>query len=194
MAALIHEELNRQAPIAIETPVVPKPEPVKKPTRTIKPRVKAATPIKSAPPAAAAKVIAAEPAPAGPVDFTDNTFIVGNSKTYVGGITSSEGKGKKPSMERPSLARPVQLSGNEWRCSWPMSAVSEDIYEQFVVLRVTVTADGEVENAQILKDPGHGFGDAAVACALRTRFTPALDADGNRIRATSPAIRVRFTR
>ena len=192
MAALIHEELNNEAPIAVETPPAPKPKP--KPVRKSKPKIQRTASPKPTPPAAAAQVIAVDPQPTAPVDFTDTTFIVGNSKTYVGGITSSEGKGKKPSMERPSLARPVQLSGNEWRCSWPMSAVNEDIYEQFVVLRVTVAADGEVENAQVVKDPGHGFGDAAVACALRTRFTPALDANGNPIRAASPAIRVRFTR
>ena len=192
MAALIHEELNAQAPIAIETPPEPEPDPPPKPKPII--RRKAAPVSKPAPPAAAADVISVEAKPTGPVDLTDNTFIVGNAKTYVGGITSSKGTGTKPIMNRPSLARPVQLSGNEWRCKWPSSAVAEDIYEQYVVLRVVVTANGKVENAKVLTDPGHGFGDAAVGCALRTRFSPALDADGKPIRATSPAIRVRFTR
>ena len=73
--------------------------------------------------------------------------------------------------------------------------MNEDIYEQYVVLRVVVTASGKVENAKVLTDPGYGFGDAAVVCALRTRFSPALDANGQPIQAsTSPAIRVRFTR
>ena len=192
MAALIHEELNAQAPIAIEQPAVeePKPEPPPKP----KPRIKrVAAPI-PAPPAGAAEIISVESKPAGPVDLTENTFVVGNAKTFVGGITSSKGTGTKPTFDRPSLARPVQLSGNEWRCEWPSSAMNEDIYEQYVVLRVVVTASGKVENAKVLTDPGYGFGDAAVVCALRTRFSPALDANGQPIRATSPAIRVRFTR
>ncbi len=190
MATLIHEELNAQVPIAIEPPTEPDPEPPPKPKRVV--RRKAAP--KPATPAAAGKIISVEAKPAGPVDLTDNTFIIGNSKTYVGGITSSKGTGKKPTMDRPSLARPVNLSANAWRCEWPLSAVAEDIYEQFVVLRVVVAANGKVENAKVLTDPGYGFGDAAVGCALRTRFSPALDANGNPIRATSPAIRVRFTR
>jgi protein TonB len=190
MAALIHEDLSEQAPVEIETPSEPEIEPRPKP----KPRVRRVAGPKPAPPAAAAQVISVEAKPTGPVDLTDNTFIVGNSKTYVGGITTSKGTGTKPIMDRPSLARSVQLSANEWRCEWPASAVNEEIYEQFVVLRVVVAADGKVENATVVTDPGYGFGDAAVACALRTRFSPALDADGKPIRATSPSIRVRFTR
>jgi protein TonB len=62
------------------------------------------------------------------------------------------------------------------------------------VIRVVVDANGKVESAEIVSDAGHGFGAAAIACALRTHFTPARAADGNPIRAQSPPIRVRFTR
>lgn len=188
MAALIHEELNAQAPIAIETPPVPELE--SKP----KPPVRRVIAPKPAPPAAAAQVISVDARSKGPVDLTENTFIVGNSKTYVGGITSSQGTSIKPVLDKPSLARSVLLAANEWRCAWPASAVNEDIYEQFVVLSVVVAANGKVEQANLVSDPGYGFGGAAVNCALRTRFTPALDADGKPIRARSPSIRVRFTR
>ena len=85
MAALIHVELFAQAHIAIEQPAVeePKPEPPPKP----KPRIKrVAAPI-PAPPAGAAEIISVESKPAGPVDLTENTFVVGNAKTFVGGIT-----------------------------------------------------------------------------------------------------------
>jgi protein TonB len=46
----------------------------------------------------------------------------------------------------------------------------------------------------VLADPGHGFGAAAVACALRTRFVPARARSGQAVRSLSPPIRVRFTR
>jgi protein TonB len=63
-----------------------------------------------------------------------------------------------------------------------------------VVLRVVVDASGTADSARVLADPGHGFGAAAVACALRTRFVPARARDGTPVRSTSPPIRVRFTR
>jgi protein TonB len=72
--------------------------------------------------------------------------------------------------------------------------VSKDIYEQSVLLQVVVRADGSVESVRVLQDPGDGFGRTAIACAKTTRFTPALDAEGRPIRATSPPIRVRFKR
>ena len=62
------------------------------------------------------------------------------------------------------------------------------------MIRVVVTARGAVESAEIVTDPGDGFGAAALACARRTRFSPALDPRGRPIRARSPAIRVHFTR
>jgi glutaminase len=45
----------------------------------------------------------------------------------------------------------------------------------------------------VLADPGHGFGTEAVRCAIDTRWSPALDREGNPIRGTA-IVRVRFTR
>ena len=72
--------------------------------------------------------------------------------------------------------------------------MTREIYEQSVTVRVTVRADGSVERASVIRDPGDGFGEAAVACALKTRFTPALNRAGEPIKAKSPPIKVRFTR
>jgi TonB family protein len=88
----------------------------------------------------------------------------------------------------------VALERANWSCPWPSEANAEQLNEQTVVIRVLVNAVGKVESAEIVSDAGHGFGAAAIACALRTRFAPARDARGNAIRAQSPPIRVRFTR
>ena len=94
----------------------------------------------------------------------------------------------------PDLSTPVSLRVERWSCPWPPEADSERIDEQTVVIRVVVDPEGIVEAAELVVEPGHGFGKAAVACALDTRFTPARDRAGTAIRARSPPIRVRFTR
>lgn len=235
LAAVIHEDLAAQAPVAIEAPPMveppakeePPPPPPEPPTRSEpapvaeepEPLVPEPAPaelppletepdLEPAPPAEAGSVLAADPDPAAPVDFTDNTFVTGRASAYAGGATvrggsrSGAGPDRVPQASEAgrgnaaatSQAQPVQLNGSEWRCDWPAAAMSQDIYEQFVVMRVVVNADGTVERAQAVNDPGFGFGAAATQCARRTRFTPARDDLGRPIRATSPPIRVRFTR
>ena len=173
----------------VSKPTTPKPSPT---------QAKSEAP----PPAAAGKVIAAQSQD--PVDLTQNVFVTGQSSTFVGGVTTASGTGQvptmKPSLEpkptpaTPSRARRVSLSGRTWRCDWPSSAMKADIYEQSVIIKVVVNEVGKVEEAKALDDPGFGFGKAAVACALKTTFSPALNRAGKAIRATSPPIRVRFTR
>jgi len=220
MAAMIHEDLASQAPVAIEAAPPPEPEPepepAPKPKKVVAPAPKVVepeatspspTPVgEPAPPAESGQIVAAEET--APVDFTDNTFVAGNGKAYVGGASASDGTNKvavpagavdrnaKPNANpgRRSKARSIQLSGNEWRCDWPEAAMEQDIYEQFVILKVIVNSDGTVEKAWALSDPGNGFGAAAEACARRTKFSAAKDASGRAISATSPPIRVRFTR
>lgn len=97
-------------------------------------------------------------------------------------------------LERSSAATPVGLDEHEWHCVWPREAEADHIDEPSVVLRVMVRADGSAESARLIADPGHGFGAAALRCALETRFVAARDRYGNAIRAESAPIRVRFTR
>ncbi|WP_437587945.1 energy transducer TonB [Sorangium sp. So ce1000] len=66
--------------------------------------------------------------------------------------------------------------------------------EQTVVIRAVVRADGTVASAELLSDPGYGFGQMSLACVRRQRFVPAADEEGRPITATSPPIRVRFPR
>ncbi len=164
----------------------------------------------SAPPGQAGELLTAEPSSA-PVDFT-GTFVTGSGRAYAGGATTRTGTGQQANTQvstralnpssssalapQPSAsrARPVQLPEGRWTCAWPKAALNQDIYEQHVLLRVRVNAEGTVEAVTLLDDPGHGFGAAATACARATRFAPAKDEEGRAVAATSPPIRVRFTR
>jgi periplasmic protein TonB len=168
------------------------------------------------PPAQAGNVVAQEPDANAPVDLSDNTFITGESKAFAGGTTTTKGTNDKavytkdtdpngkpggqvlaaPLAKPKGLdrSRPVALNEDSWACAWPREADSEQIDEQSVTLKVSVDAKGKVTAANLISDPGHGFGAAALACALKTRFTPALDASGKAILSISPSIRVRFMR
>jgi protein TonB len=158
--------------------------------------------------AEAANVIARAPESTAPVDLTADAFVTGTATAYAGGVTTPTGTSSSPVAGAPAQrephpatasttldrSTPVSLPTESWSCPWPREADAEQIDEQTVILRVVVTADGNPERATVLSDPGHGFGPAALACALRTHFTPARGSKGAPIRATSPPIRVRFTR
>jgi periplasmic protein TonB len=88
----------------------------------------------------------------------------------------------------------VGLPRQDWDCPWPPEAEALSIDEQFVLIRVVVRADGSVASADLISDPGYGFGPFALACARQQRFPAATDDAGRPITATSPPIRMRFTR
>lgn len=155
------------------------------------------------PPAEAGKVVAADE----PLDFTSFDISTGNGPRYAGSITVSSGTSSRavqgPAVDphadpnrrsQASLARPVGSPRREWACPWPAEADALSIDEQFVVIRVVVREDGTVAAAELISDPGYGFGRIALACARKQRFPAATDQAGRPITATSPPIRVRFTR
>lgn len=209
VAARIHVELSREQ--MVELPRSPPPPPVAQtpppPEPTVpkvrSPRRHPAEASKPPPPAQAGRVIAREESPNAPVDLTGETFVTGTANTYAGGVTSSTGTNPVAVQSRdvdprsppglPDRSSPVALEDPDWKCPWPSEAEAEEINEQVAMVRVVVRADGTVESATILKDPGRGFGKAAVACASQNRFVPARDRDGRPIRAQG-TIRVRFTR
>lgn len=162
-------------------------------------------------PAQAGQVLAAaEPSFAG-FDMT-----VGHASRYVGGVTASLGQstsavfGPTSAAGSPNAARggrgaggrggsgPKASSGgladSVWSCPWPAAAISLKIEEQVVMIRVIVEADGRIARAELLSDPGHGFGDAAVRCALESRGVAPVDEAGVSYAATLPPIKVTFTR
>jgi protein TonB len=168
--------------------------PQEKPSETRPPGEPEATPDEEGPPGA-------------PFDLTGETPVVGTSARGMGtavgrgeNSASVRGNGNEPGVASdgrdpgPDRSTTVSLEGQSWSCPWPPKADSERIDEQTVVIRVVVDPGGSVESAELVVDPGRGFGKAAVACAWDTRFTPAHDRAGNAVRARSPPIRVRFTR
>ncbi len=220
VAARVHEELNRVEIVELPPPEPPPEPPPSEPPPALEAAppptaIPVATPpaprtrIKvGSPPAQAGKIVAA---PAGALDLTGEVFVQGKGDAYAGGATSPGGSGQRPVAQvgapppqpqpapvkprpGPSRAAPVSLRSGQWNCPWPDAAADLPLDEQTATIRVTVRADGSVENSVIVDDPGDGFGPAALRCARATRFTPATDADGRPIRAVSPPIRVHFYR
>jgi hypothetical protein len=163
---------------------------------------------KPPPPAQAGRVIAREPGTSAPLDLTGNTFVTGTADVYAGGVTSSTGTNKEPVESRVvdptsppgpgavDLSRPVGLADVDWSdCGWPPTAQASDLDWAVAVIRVEVRADGTAAGARVVADPnpGLGFGDLAVSCALRKHYPPALNAAGHAI-PSSPLVKVRFTR
>jgi protein TonB len=206
MAARVHDAIMIQRAVDV-TPPPPAPPSAPESPHVEAPRVARtvrAARARPAPPAQAGQLAAASPEP---VDFTGSAFVVGTGTSYAGGTTTSTGTNRTPArgdvstagkgdaaVGARSRARPVSLDQSAWNCPWPAEADAEQVNEQTVVLRVAVRADGGAERADVVSDPGLGFGAAARLCALRTRFEPARDAAGAAIAALSPPIRVHFFR
>jgi protein TonB len=158
--------------------------------------------------AQATTVVAQQRVPGAPLDLTADTVVIGTANAYVGGVTTPSGTsssavpekrsadalGAAPPHAAPDRSSPVSLESENWSCPWPREADADQIDEKTVILRVDVDRNGAAVMVRVLADPGHGFGSAAAACAMRTRFTPARDRSGHPVRLTSPPIRVRFTR
>jgi protein TonB len=210
LAARIHTELARREAVELlpPPPMAPIPESREPPApRRVHPAASEKA-RKPPPPAEPGRIIAREPRTDVPVDLTKDAFVIGGATAYAGGTTTAQGTNKvavsssRVDPNAPPLAhtgeadrtRPVSLNNDEWRCPWPPEADTERIDEQSVVIRVKVRVDGTATSARVVADPGHGFGQAAVACALATRFLPARDQAGRPIEAESPPVRVRFTR
>ena len=211
MAARIHDAIARERAVDLSPPPPPLPPPSPPPSATpapSAPRPVHATPARAArpsPPAQAGKLTAVANAPA---DFSGAAFVVGGAATFPGGVTAISGKATSPGgsgaaagaggdavrARPPSRARAVSLDQAAWSCPWPAEADAEQVNEKTVVLRVRVQPDGRAETVEVVSDPGFGFGAAARACALGTRFEPAHDTDGHPIAAQSAPIRVHFFR
>ncbi len=196
-------------------PAPPAPEPVKEEPKEAPPPapVKDVTTPPAAPAAArAGAVLTAAPDPDAPAVF--DGFISGTSETFSGGASAANGTSDTAVRVKPGVSgvpggtgtaptgpaavdrsRVANTAGSrDWNCPFPAEADVDQIDQAFPSIQVTVRADGSPERAVIVSDPGHGFGRAAVSCAMRQRFEPALDRDGSAIPGLTKAIRVRFER
>lgn len=219
-ARLAEVERARQRPFDLEPPPAPEaPDPAPPPPPPPEPpppeeHIARAPPAHRSegpppPPAQAGQILSAVPDPTAPLDLTATAFVTGTGSSYAGGVTTSSGTSRTavirspPSVSAPGprspgrppdLSHPVTLDDEEWSCPWPAAADEAEIDQATALVRVTVGPDGRVESARVVDDPGWGFGAAAVRCARSARFRPALDLQGRPVRASSPPIRVRFTR
>jgi periplasmic protein TonB len=211
---------RRSAPLRVEYPVEREPPATSVPTlpeaslKRAAPALRAPTARPHAPsaktpppPARAAQAVAVEAATM-PLDFTGFDLVTGRAERYAGGISASSGTNtravhaahveRNAPPNRPvgsaSRARAVGLPAREWRCPWPRAAEALSVNEQAVVIRAHVLADGAVASAELLSDPGYGFGQVALDCVREQRFPPATDEQGRPVAAKSPPIRVRFVR
>jgi hypothetical protein len=171
----------------------------------------AALPATPPPAAEAGKVLAADPDPDEPVDLTGDGFVQGTGDTFAGGVTTSSGTshtavrdlraagsaepgaGTKPGPAaapgRDLSRKAALLGGNSWdRCGFPAEADIEQINSARVSLAVTIDLDGHATSATVTQDPGYGFGALAKRCALRERYSPALNKTGEPVTATQTII------
>ncbi len=164
------------------TLVEPPPEPPAEPPKAAEPPPEAAQ--------AAQAVSALDNAPAAPAD----TIVTGDGAAYAGGTTQRgatstqavsapnaraggvpNGTGDSPvdRSQKPRLA-----GGTDWNCPFPAEAEEDGIDHAVVGLEVEIGTDGSVRTVAVHSDPGSGFGREARACALRKRWLPALDRNG----------------
>ncbi len=206
-----------EAPKPPEPPPAPEPPPEEAP-RASAPKapqpVVARAPAAPPPAARAGKTLTAPETaddPSAPADFT---MVQGLADAYAGGTTSALGTSAKavhgPASDRPvagpigraepaapvgpDRSRAATPAANDWNCSRLFPSDPEAGDQAAVLIAVTVTPDGTPKSVTVLRDPGHGFGAAARACAMVQRFHPAFDRSGRAILATTPPITVRFSR
>jgi protein TonB len=211
LAARIHDAVAAERDVDVKLPPPPPPPaPAPEPPAARAPRAiaRARAPAAHHAPAAPAQAGRIAAASDAPLDFTGAAFVVGSGSTYAGGSTTARGTSRAPvtgavapnghgdgQAPARSRARPVTLDSGSWACPWPAEADARQVDQETVVIRVKVRADGRVDQADVLQDPGFGFGAAARDCALASRsFAPALNAQGAPVESLSPPIRVHFFR
>lgn len=81
--------------------------------------------------------------------------------------------------------------GTKWDCPFPANAGPKTDANVLVV--VHVEPDGKPVSADVLEDPGNGFGDAAKKCALEKAYVAAHDVNGQPVRAATFPFYIHFT-
>lgn len=79
--------------------------------------------------------------------------------------------------------------GTKWDCPFPSGAAKADAN---VLVVVHVESDGKPVSADVLEDPGAGFGDAAKKCALDKAYVAAHDVNGQPVRAATFPFYIHF--
>jgi hypothetical protein len=106
-----------------------------------------------------------------------------------GGPGGASGSGDRSGKGAPKggRARAATLLPN-WDCHYP----GETEHTGIVRMLATVRPDGTTASVQILDDPGNGFAQVAIDCAMRQPFLPALDERGVPVEGKTRPFIVRF--
>lgn len=165
--------------------------------------------------AQAGKTLTAPDVDDGRAAVADFTMVQGSGLAYGGGTTSATGTStsavrgaiadrqpaaapaapvQAPAAIGPDRSRGARPASADWNCSRLFPTDPEAGNQAYVLIAVTVLPSGAPRWVAVLRDPGHGFGAAAKACALGQPYEAALDRDGHPVAATTPPITVRFTR
>jgi TonB family protein len=123
------------------------------------------------------------------------TFLVGLSVLASGAPLYAQVQGGAPSPDEGRLAAPpsepvvtLPVVQSDPGVAYPKHAIDDGVAHVVAVpLIVSIDASGSVTKAEVTQPAGHGFDEAAVAAALKLRFTPATR-NGNPV-----ASRIRFT-
>ena len=83
--------------------------------------------------------------------------------------------GVEGATSRHSLARGPQEVNSGWDCGFPGGPT----HDVLVRIRVHVTVEGKPTHVTVLRPGPAAFNESARECALRQRFRPALDMEGN---------------
>ncbi|MEM1032662.1 MAG: hypothetical protein AAGN82_20115 [Myxococcota bacterium] len=208
-------EIPVEAPEPAEPPPAREEEPTPEPPTPVPaaPRPLDAPPSSPPPAEAEAGRVLASADEAGP-EVADFTMVQGDGGGYAGGTTSRRGTSREPSLragarprgtpsgrgsgraaewDRSRMARPAS---GAWNCArlFPAAADAADVHHALVTVVVEVSAAGQPARVSVVRDPGHGFGAAARACALGQRYVAALDPRGRAIRGSTAPFSVRFMR
>lgn len=81
----------------------------------------------------------------------------------------------------------------DWECPFPRNKAADAVDNVTAIIEIDVEASGKLVGVALLRDPGMGFGEAAVRCAWRQPYLPHLDDAGAPVRAKTN-LRVRFVR
>lgn len=146
--------------------------------------------------AQAGQVVAqAEEAPA--YSAEEFSLMVGAGLSHVGGLTSSVGRSDTPvkaggggkGKGLRSRAREAWPQRVDWSCAWPAGVENVD---RVVTMRVRVSADGKVEQVEVLKAATPELKRVVEECALTERFLPARDEEGRPHASTTRPLTIRF--
>ena len=82
--------------------------------------------------------------------------------------------------QAPARTVGIGAHPHNWGCEFPKEAEEAGVDQARIRIRVQVDSNGRATGATVVEgDSDHGFGDAALKCAVRQLYSPALDKAGH---------------